>query len=116
MRSKMGRALTRARFHETALLGAQALQDGEGGFFGALTFFASGSDARGAAPFAVAADNQLARFFQKQVVHAVERLAEADASRVRIIKIQVRLKEFLLSKGGDIFQAWSFFPFDFRGG
>src|SRR5690348_9727583 len=76
------------------LLGTQALQDGERGFFGALGLLPSGADARGTAVFTWACRDQLLRATQEQVVDAIERLAEAYAAGVCVINVQIRLEEF----------------------
>src|ERR1700761_6898584 len=65
---------------------AQPLQNRQRRFFGLLALFARRADARRAALLARAPVNHLARFRQQQLLHTVERLAEADAARIRVIE------------------------------
>ena len=66
---------------------AEAGEDRQGRFFGALASFAYGADARRAAIFAGARGDQLARFCEQEVVRAVQRLGKSDSAGIRVVEI-----------------------------
>src|SRR6202043_771422 len=74
---------------------AKPFQNRERRFLRTLAFFTRWPNARRAALFARARHNQLARPPQQQIVHAIERLAESNPARIRVIQIKVRLEKFL---------------------
>src|SRR5213594_1949848 len=75
-------------------LGAQPVENGEGGFFRARSEIARGAHAGGAALFAGARSNKVACFLHEEIVRSKEWFRKADAAGISIVQVQVGFKEF----------------------
>ena len=73
--------------------GDEAIEQRERHLLGQRTGFADRTDAVGTAVLALAARNQLARVGEQLIVHAEQRLAEADAAGIVVVDEDARLVE-----------------------
>ena len=99
------RGKTRKFVAEGSHLSTQPIENGECRLFGTRREITCGSDARRTAFVAATRQNQFARLPQKQRMCAEQRFGKADATRVGIVKIKIRLKKFYLTRARKVSEA-----------
>src|SRR6266404_3330619 len=91
--------------HRTPPSRTQPIEYGQRCFLCARRHVSRGTDARWASLLASTRRDELARLLHKQCMRAEKRLGKADAARVCIEEIQVRLEELLRARTNCLFQS-----------